>query len=175
MPIGFLDWVDTVGSVEPMPHSSADVGIYLGGEVCAFSLMVGHTSTLRKFREPYTSHAGLLWKQPGMSGLEDCKSRSAHLRDKDAIAEKNPARHSPGSQQSLGSNELDNAQRNEQDESRNGSSPASVGIGNLLPGSLTPKKRGILSKKGGARFYLSHCRPCFLGCVLLILRMLNSR
>ena len=67
-----------------------------------------------------------------MSGLEDCKSRSAHLRDKDAIAEKNPARHSPGNQQSLGSNELDNAQWNEQDESRNGSSPASVGIGNLL-------------------------------------------
>ena len=101
-----------------MPHSSADVGIYLGGEVCAFSLMVGHTSTLRKFHEPYTSHAGLLWKQPGMSGLEDCKSRSAHLRDKDAIAEKNPARHSPGSQQSLGSNELDNAQWNESDNAQ---------------------------------------------------------
>ena len=175
MPIGFLDWVDTIGSVEPMPHPSADVGIYLGGEVCAFSLMVGHTSTPRKFREPYTSHAGLLWKQPGMRGLEDCKSRSAHLRGKGASAEKNPARHSPGSQQSLGSNELDNAQRNEQDESRNGSSPASVGIGNLLPGSLTPKKRGILSKKGGARFYLPHCRPCFLGCVLLKLRLLDLR
>ena len=175
MPIGFLDWVDSIGSVEPMPHSSADVGIYLGGEVRAFSLMAGHTSTLRKFHEPYTSHAGFFWKQPGMSGLEDCKSRSAHRRDKDAIAEKNPARQSPGSQQSLGSNELDNAQWNEQDESRNGSSPASVGIGNLLPDSLTPKKRGIPSKKGRARFYLSHCRPCFLGCVLLILRILNSR
>ena len=137
--------------------------------------MVGHTSALRKFHEPYNSHAGLLWKQPGMGGLEDCTSRSAQLRDKDAIAEKNPARQSPGSQQSLGSNESDNGQWNEQDESRNGSSPASVGIGNLLPGSLTPEKRGIPSKKGGARFYLSHCRPCFLGCVLLILRMLNSR
>ena len=175
MPIGFLDWVDTIGSVGPMPHSSADVGIYLGGEVCAFSLMVGHTSALRKFHELYTSHAGFFWKQPGMSGLEDCKSRYALLRDKNAIAEKNPARHSPGSQQSLGSNELDNAQGNEQDESRNGSSPASVGIRNLLPGSLTPKKRGIPPKKRGARFYLSRCRPYFLGCVLRILRMLNSR
>ena len=143
MPIGFLDWVDTIGSVEPMPHSSVDVGISLGGEVCAFSLMVGHTSAQRKFHEPYTSHAGLLWKQPGMSGLEDCESRFAHLGDKGAIAEENPARHSPGSQQSMGSNELDNAQWNELDESRNGSSPASVGIGNLLPGNLTRKKRGI--------------------------------
>ena len=132
MPIGLRDWVDIIGSVEPMPHSSADVGIYLGGGVCAFSLMVGHTSTLRKFHEPYNSHAGLLWKQPGMGGLEDCTSRSAQLRDKDAIAEKNPARQSPGSQQSLGSNESDNGQWNEQDESRNGSSPASVSIGNLL-------------------------------------------
>ena len=175
MPIGFLGWVDTIGSVEPTSHSSEDVGIYLGGEVCTFSLMAGHTSALRKFQEPYTSHAGLLWKQPGMSGLEDCKSRPAHLRDKDAIAEKNPARHSPGSQQSLGSNESDNARRNEQDESRNGSSPASVGIGNLSPGSLTPKKRGIPPKKRGARFYLSRCRPYFLGCVLRILRMLDSR
>ena len=81
MPIGFLDWVDTIGSVEPMPHSSADVGIYLGGEVCASSLMVDHTCLLRGFHEPYASTEGILWELPGMSGLEDCKSRHAAMRN----------------------------------------------------------------------------------------------
>ena len=46
---------------------------------------------------------------PVTIGFEDCEGFLAHLQRRKAAAEKNSARHSSGTQQLLGTAELDNA------------------------------------------------------------------
>ena len=59
----------------------------LGGEVYAFSEMMGHVALLRDFYAPL-AHVSL-----GMVGLEDCGSPLTHPRNKRAIPGKVLARH----------------------------------------------------------------------------------
>ena len=74
----------------------------LGGEVYAFSEMLGHMSMLREF------HGHFLDFFPGMAGLEGCESLFARLRSKKMIAEKFLARHFLAFQKAIGVQELDN-------------------------------------------------------------------
>ena len=72
----------------------------LGGEVYAFSEMLGHMSMLREF---YGIFAG---SKPGMIGLEDCESLFTHLKKSKSITEKFLVRHFMSIQQALEEKEL---------------------------------------------------------------------
>ena len=74
----------------------------LGGEVYAFSEMLGHMSMLREF---YGHFAG---SNPGLIGLEDCESLFTHLKKSKSIAEKFLVRHFLSIQQALEERELNN-------------------------------------------------------------------
>ena len=54
----------------------------LGGEVYAFSELVGHMAPLRELRPPI---AGI---SPGTAGVGDCESLFSHLGNKKTVAEK---------------------------------------------------------------------------------------
>ena len=74
----------------------------LGGEVYAFSEMLGHMSMLRGF----FGHCMDL--RPGMVGSEDCESLFTRLKKNKLITEKYLARHFLAIQQAIGLQELDN-------------------------------------------------------------------
>ena len=78
------------------------VGSSLGGDVYAFTEMLGQMSMLREF---YGNFAG---SKPGMIGLEDCESLFTHLKKSKSITEKFLVRHFLSIQQSLGEKELNN-------------------------------------------------------------------
>ena len=74
----------------------------LGGEVGAFSEMVGHMPLLREFYELLGDVS------PGVIGLETSESFYGNLRNMDTIAKAYLLRRLLGIQQALGNGELDN-------------------------------------------------------------------
>ena len=74
-----------------------------GGEVYAFSGMLGHMSMLREF----CGHFSDLF--PGMVGFEDCESPFARLRNNEVGAERFLVRRFCATQQPFELKELDNA------------------------------------------------------------------
>ena len=75
----------------------------LGGEVYAFSEMLGHMSMRREFH----GHSADLY--PGMVGLEDCESLFTHLKKKKVVAEKFSVRLLLATQRTIEIHELNNA------------------------------------------------------------------
>ena len=75
----------------------------LGGEVYAFSGMLGHMSRFREF------FGHFLDSYPGTGGLEDCERLFTYLRSEKVVAEKFLAPHFLDIQQSIELKELGNA------------------------------------------------------------------
>lgn len=75
----------------------------LGGEVFAFSEMLGQMSVLREFFGHFLDFF------PGMAGLEDFESLFARRRNKEVAAEEFLARHFLALQQAIGLQERGNA------------------------------------------------------------------
>ena len=74
----------------------------LGGEVYAFSEMVGHMALLREFCAPFSRIS------PSMVGMGDCESLFTHLKNRKMVAEKYLVRHVLRIQQFIEDGELGN-------------------------------------------------------------------
>ena len=74
----------------------------LGGEVCAFSEMVDHTTMLREVYAQFT------YLSPGMAGLQDCESFFARLRKKKIISEMFSVRRALAFRRAVETQELGN-------------------------------------------------------------------
>ena len=74
----------------------------LGWKVNAASGIIDRVALLDGFCAPFAAVSA------GTIGLEDCERPPTHLRNKKAIAEKNLARHFPGTRKSPDNNELAN-------------------------------------------------------------------
>ena len=102
MPIGLRDRLDvSVGNWAAQCFAVDKSG--LGGEVCALSEMAEHMSLPKDFFAP----SDVLG--PGMVGLRNCGSPSAHLETQKAIAEGYRVPHFLSTQQASGRGELNDA------------------------------------------------------------------
>ena len=131
----------------------------LRGDAYAFSAMVDQMPLLR---ELYLLLANL---RPGMVDLEDCEGLSSSRGRQKTIAERNPANHFSGIQQSLGRNELGNAYWRLGAEDPDGGLaevqseevplPRSLFSGTFCLGVLRPLRRIPLREGGGRECFVS--------------------